>query len=156
MQKNSRHGASFLFGLYVLLMLWLLFGQRIGDVIYTEYGSALAANCNLIPFTTVIEMLVLLLSRQAASFAFINLAGNIVMFIPLGYLLPMIWTKLRSWQRILQCGSLSVFCIELLQLVTLLGSFDIDDLWMNILGIMIGYGLYRGTSALQTKSRERS
>ena len=156
MQKNSRHGASFLFGLYVLLMLWLLFGQRIGGVIYTEYGSALAANCNLIPFATAGEMLVLLLSRQAASFAFINLAGNIVMFIPLGYLLPMIWTKLRSWKRILRCGFLSVLCIELLQLVTLLGSFDIDDLWMNILGIMIGYGLYCGASAWQTKSRERS
>ena len=156
MPKIKRRGAAVLFGVYAILMFWLLFGQRIGAVAYTEYGSALAANCNLIPLATAAEMFTLLISRQAFSFALINLAGNVIMFIPLGYLLPIIWAKFRSWKHILRCGILIVLCVEVLQFVTLLGRFDIDDLWMNVLGIMIGYGLYCGVSAWKTIFWERS
>lgn len=64
---------------------------------------------------------------------------NIVMFIPLGILLPLlncIFTKVR-W--ILPAAFLTTLTIETLQLLAGLGFFELDDLFHNTLGGMIGY-----------------
>lgn len=64
------------------------------------------------------------------------------MFIPFGILLPLLYPKLRgSWGviGICFCGT---FFIEACQLITKRGIFEIDDIVHNILGALIGYGLF--------------
>lgn len=62
--------------------------------------------------------------------------GNVLMFIPLGFLLPILWRWFR-WSRVLALSLASVLFIELLQ--PLIGrSFDVDDLILNFLGACIG------------------
>ena len=71
--------------------------------------------------------------------AVINLGGNIIMFIPLGFLLPKVFRKLSSLPRILLITAGIITAVELIQLFTLVGSCDIDDLILNVLGAALGY-----------------
>lgn len=134
------------FVLYILLMFWLLFAQRVGrDSPYT-YWERIQANINLIPFRTIYEFI------QNASIAtrpyiimhsFINLIGNVAMFMPLGFFLPCIWVNLRKFWHTTLCAAICIGIIEIVQLFTLLGSCDVDDLILNLLGVAAGYGIYR-------------
>ena len=128
-----------LFLAYCALMLWLLFGQRM------DAGTA-EQNWNLIPFQTLKLYVRLLQSTQNAYLlrhAFINLVGNVVMFIPLGFFLPAIWVTMRKFFVCALCTTLVIVTIEALQYLTSLGSCDIDDLILNLPGAMLGWGLYR-------------
>jgi glycopeptide antibiotics resistance protein len=66
----------------------------------------------------------------------------VVLFLPMGYFLPMLWEQFRPLWRCLLNGALIITAIELIQLLTLLGRCDIDDLLLNLLGIALGYALY--------------
>ena len=72
----------------------------------------------------------------------VNLAGNVVLFIPIGYFLPRLWMKMRRFFPFLFTCILSVCLVEVLQLLTLLGSMDIDDLILNLFGMIIGYLIF--------------
>jgi glycopeptide antibiotics resistance protein len=72
----------------------------------------------------------------------INFVGNIVMFIPIGFLLPLLWKKFDAAWRTVGIGFLLSLFIEILQLPQMRSS-DVDDLWLNTLGASIGYILYK-------------
>ena len=74
--------------------------------------------------------------------AAINLLGNIVLFIPLGSFLPKLWIKSPQLWKVLLCVTGIIALVETVQVLTLLGRCDIDDLLLNLLGSAIGYGLY--------------
>ena len=63
---------------------------------------------------------------------------NILMLIPIGFLLPLLVER-----HTVLYGFLCSLCIEVFQLVTKRGYFEIDDLIHNTLGAVIGYGIYR-------------
>lgn len=67
---------------------------------------------------------------------------NIVMFLPLGFLVPLIWKQMANLIRILELGLGFSLFIEISQLLNN-RSTDIDDLLMNTLGALSGYLLYR-------------
>ncbi len=68
---------------------------------------------------------------------------NILLFIPFGYLLPLIWSKADRWWKVTLLGFSISLIIELLQLFTRLGYADVDDLINNTVGALIGYVLYK-------------
>ena len=139
------------FILYCITMLWLLFGQRIKWVNYSDYFDSLAHNINLIPFRTISEYL--FFPQDNSKHAFINLAGNIITFIPLGFFLPYFWEKFNFLTKHLLCSLLIILFIELFQLFTLLGSFDIDDLLLNIIGSAIGFFIFKLIKFNKTDSK---
>lgn len=67
---------------------------------------------------------------------------NIILFIPLGFLLPYMWPKLNFWKTTL-AGLLFSISIEGTQYFAQLGCCDIDDVINNTLGTCIGYGCFR-------------
>ena len=144
MQRPFKTTLRVIFLLYTVLMLWLLFGQRIGRLTVWDYREQLLLNLNLIPFATIDRYLHFLQVQQGALLrhAVINLAGNIVMFVPLGFFLPCFFPKLRAFLRLLPAAVCLILSIELIQLFSLLGSCDIDDLLLNLIGIFIGYPLF--------------
>ena len=73
---------------------------------------------------------------------FANLIGNILVFIPFGFLLPKAYPSCGKWWRVFYCASGFVICIELFQLFSAFGAFDVDDIFLNVLGAMIGYPFY--------------
>jgi glycopeptide antibiotics resistance protein len=127
---------------YVLLMLWLLFGQRMegGQLDISLRGDR--NKINLIPFETV-RLYWRVLQKGASAglliHSVINLAGNVVMFVPLGWFLPNLWKAFRGFFRTVIFGASLICLVELLQYMTGLGSCDIDDLILNTAGIILGY-----------------
>ena len=75
----------------------------------------------------------------------INLAGNVLLFIPIGYWLVRLWPRFRNFFLFLATCAGSILLIEALQLFTLLGSCDVDDIILNLAGMTLGYllGLLR-------------
>ncbi len=71
-----------------------------------------------------------------------NFLGNILLFVPVGELLPMMSEKHKSFWIILTGFCFSLL-IEITQFLTFYGCFDPDDVILNTLGTAIGYGLYR-------------
>jgi len=89
---------------------------------------------NLIPFKTIGHFIAIVPFHPATSF--VNLAGNIVLFVPYGVLLPLLAAyPLGRW---LALYSLGICTVELMQLVTKRGMLDIDDLILNVVGFLLG------------------
>lgn len=72
---------------------------------------------------------------------FINFIGNIVIFIPIGFLLPLLWRKFQNGFITVCFGFFISLAIEVLQLPQMRSS-DVDDLWLNTLGTLLGYVVY--------------
>ncbi len=68
-----------------------------------------------------------------------NLWGNILPFIPLGFLLPAAFAKLRPLYVAIPLCLLLIVGLETLQLYTGLGSFDVDDIFLNGISVLLGY-----------------
>ena len=128
-----------LFAAYSLMMLWLLF-DRAGYIEGIPYEEQL--KMNLVPFHTIRLFLNALRQHHYRTTAVINLVGNVVMFIPLGFLLPRAFPGLgKLWKTLLTAAGI-VILVEVLQMVTLLGTCDIDDLILNTIGALIGYTIH--------------
>ena len=101
---------------------------------------------NLVPFKTV----QLYLQSDLGAIAWANILGNLLLLVPFGALGPVAWRKLDRLGRILGAGLGISLAIEALQFakrfVDVLGmtrSVDIDDIILNVAGVVIGYALYR-------------
>ena len=74
---------------------------------------------------------------------FLNIFGNVAAFLPFGFFLPEIWRQVGRWYTMIVLSFTTSLCIELMQLVTKVGSFDVDDLLLNTIGGYLGYLLFR-------------
>ncbi len=83
--------------------------------------------------------------------ALVNLIGNVTMFIPLGIVWPAVFKKLNTHWKVIAAGIGVTLCIEILQLPFFGRASDVDDLIMNTIGYVIGYGIYLGVKKLRTK-----
>ena len=120
-------------------MLWLLFGQRMGT-------QMAAGTVNLIPLRTI-EGYMRELASPFYRRAVINIFGNILTFVPLGFFMPLLWEKLRKLFPFILAALTVIVAIELIQLVTALGCCDVDDLLLNLPGMLFGYLVWRVISA---------
>ena len=141
-KSNRTKRLKFFFFLYCAFMVWLLFFRSSGWIDGLSYEQQLRQNINLQPFLTIGNYWKVICHRsneQALMHCVINLGGNIFLFIPIGVLLPRIYPKLRIYFRFF-CACFGImFLVEVLQLFTLLGSFDVDDLILNLFGMTIGF-----------------
>lgn len=143
MKKNEKRSLGIiLFWIYVVAMVWLMFLQRLPSIFqdgsFENYGTQIILRLKLVPFETIKEFWNML-ERAWSTHAFINLVGNVLMFVPLGYGLPFLSKQARSF---LGCMIVSFFVIliaEMIQLFTLLGYFDIDDFILNLIGVAVGF-----------------
>ena len=103
------------------------------------YSSEDVVRYNLIPLKSINTQL----RHITNSWGIRNLLGNIVPFIPFGYLIPVVFNKINNYIRVFFAGLITVIGIELFQYVTKLGSLDIDDVILNMIAISIGYGLMK-------------
>lgn len=74
--------------------------------------------------------------------SFENLVGNVVVFIPYGMLLPAIWKRFRNFADTFLAALLFSLAIEVFQLFSAFGAFDVDDVMLNCAGAVAGYLIY--------------
>lgn len=79
---------------------------------------------------------------------------NVVAFIPLGFLLGCSFCKMRWWKMALFAADFSLL-IETLQFVTKRGFAEFDDVFHNVLGSLIGYGVYVGFAWVLKRVRRK-
>ena len=108
---------------------------------YSMQGSI---NYNLIPFRSMSTQI----ERITQWWALKNLLGNIIPFIPFGFLLPITYKKFSSAISVFVIGLASILVIESFQFFTKLGSFDVDDIILNMTGIVCGYVIFLVTNRL--------
>ena len=90
---------------------------------------------NIIPLKATLQMI-----RGLSPLRLIeNLAGNIILFIPFGILLPLAFKI--EWKTIFLGCLVSCF-IEAVQFAFAMGAADVDDIILNTLGAVIGYLIY--------------
>lgn len=110
---------------------------------------------NLVPFKTVMQFF----SAEDARFSqevwnikrIINLFGNVFLFVPLGFLLPIAYKKAEKFSVMFLAGSAYVLFIEITQYF-IYRATDIDDYILNMSGIVMGFLLYK-TVCKKTASR---
>ena len=137
--------SRFLFVFYCAVLLWLLFDRTPGWGSADTYAEVLRGNMNLTPLHTIKNYWTVVKRMDFSPIFYhcvINLSGNLLLFVPIGYFLPRLWPALRNFFLFLLTCSLAIILVELLQLVTLLGSLDVDDLSLNLLGMSLGYLLF--------------
>lgn len=136
---ERKHWKTLLFALYCLLMFWLLFGQRMDDGGFRELQLRPSRTLQLFWRALTISS-----DPGMRIHAFINLLGNVVMFVPLGFFVPWIWQCWRKFLRHFLLMSGIILCVELSQYVLRLGTCDIDDLILNLVGTTMGFALWKG------------
>lgn len=109
-------------------------------IVFKHSSNAALMGENLIPLVTIDMYLG---GKPNWDLAIQNLVGNIVLFMPLGLLLPIIYQRI-TWTRVLIAGILLSLALETLQLVLRIGSFDVDDIILNVLGVLFGFAAIKG------------
>ena len=94
---------------------------------------------NLIPFSNEIDI--------------VAYGLNVVLFVPLGLLAPVIWEKMDKLTNVIAVSVLFTMLIEISQLINF-RSTDVDDVILNVLGGVVGFGLFKLLDGL-TKSKYR-
>ena len=107
---------------------------RVGQLML-NFGGTQGGEANYLPFKTILPYL---FGHKGLLIAGINLVGNIVLLVPVGFLVPLIYRNV-TWKQVLILAGASGLLIETAQVILRVGIFDIDDVILNGLGVMIGY-----------------
>ena len=70
---------------------------------------------------------------------FLNVVGNVIAFMPFGFLLPPLMNYKTNWFVTTIWAFLFSLFVETIQLFFRLGSFDVDDMLLNTIGGLLGY-----------------
>lgn len=147
-KETIRNIVGVLFILYIaaLFFILFLFGRRSGNQFGLEVFSKEHFDMiNLIPFATISSFFEHLKDGTLSmNIVRMNMAANLIMFVPMGVALPVLFEKKfnKLWRVILFVAIL-VGVIEVLQFLTFAGSADIDDLILNTAGAVVGYVIIR-------------
>lgn len=166
--KKRNPVTAILFLCYGAFLVFLLFDRNptISDLPYWEQ---IRSRCNFVPWQTVGNYWDVLtrpeyymekwgtvsVYRYQAAVAAINILGNIVMFVPLGVFLPILWPRLQKAWKAISMGFLAIVLVELCQLVTLRGRCDVDDLLLNVPGVILGYAGWRFYQFCRKKRKKK-
>src|ERR1035437_2956825 len=120
-----------LFAFY-MIFLFQITVLRIGFPIKT-----VGTYINFIPFLKYYKMYSV---EKIGTFIYL-FVGNIIWFVPFGFLLPYIMKKEPGFFKTTLFGFFVSLSIEILQFVFHTGVSDIDDITLNVVGAMVGYSI---------------
>lgn len=112
-------------------------------------GFSFGSSVNLQPFRSIET----LIENMIYSSEYLNwyqnlgieidfIIGNTLLFLPFGFLIPAVFKKIDKYYKIFGVSLATVLLVEIMQVVLNVGSFDMDDVIYNVLGSILGYGIY--------------
>lgn len=126
-KKVTKFSQIIIFIYYIILLFNM--------VIFARYNSI--NSYNLIPFKSIIDII-----NQGNIYSIIiNILGNLIVFMPLEYFIIELFKINKPWINF-SLSFIIILIIEIVQLVFKIGVFDIDDLILCTLGMMIFYICY--------------
>lgn len=142
-----------------VLLFKLLLGRSafyFGNLTYFfetgDWHSIHGGLINLVPFRSTIRYLTEFDSYNI-DIVLMNTLGNVIIFIPFGFLLPLLFKQINNVKMASKIFIKFILLIESLQLLTFTGVFDIDDIMLNMLGALIGYGSFVGIKYILERVR---
>jgi glycopeptide antibiotics resistance protein len=140
MKKNLI--ATFILILYTTILIMVLVFKEVPAIrtssVILNFGGSHEGQPNLVPFRTILPFL---LGEKGFFIAFINLAGNIFLLIPVGFLVPFVYRNM-TWKKCIVVAVLAGLILEGMQALLHVGIFDIDDVLLNGFGVIIGFWLF--------------
>uniref|UniRef100_UPI00403F8B66 VanZ family protein n=1 Tax=Ornithinibacillus sp. FSL M8-0202 TaxID=2921616 RepID=UPI00403F8B66 len=142
MSSNKKKLTYYSIGLAYLLLLFICFFITIEPTfrLRSPFLGDLPSN-NYLPFNSILNYLNNF-SNYNFDIWFVKLLGNILIFIPLGIIAPIIFEKFNTIKWILFLVIIIRSSIEFFQYKLLIGVFDIDDIILSLIGGIIGFCLY--------------
>ncbi len=147
-----------LFALYLIGLASQTIIPRFDMGIYTSTGQFYfdiyvgidLSRVNLVPFKTIYSQLFVEnpLVDDWSSVTLLNLMANVFLFVPIGIFFPLLYKRYRTIKKVLYLGLLSTCLVEFIQLF--IGrSVDVDDILLNTMGVLLGYGAFILASKLK-------
>jgi glycopeptide antibiotics resistance protein len=135
--------SGFLLIAYCLLLIKVMVFKdlpviRIGSLMF-KFGGTQEAPANFLPFKTILPYL---MGQKGLIISGINIVGNIILLVPVGFLVPLIFRTMNR-KKTLTLAVATGFVIEGMQALLHVGIFDIDDVILNGLGVMVGYWAFK-------------
>ena len=131
---------------YTLFPIDIRFGER-----YIYYQDFI----NYVPIVSLLKI-------KAFDLLIRNIGGNIAMFIPIGLLLPVLWEKFRNFKNsLLVILSMSLLieifqCIENIFALSIRRICDIDDIILNTIGGIVGFGVFKVSRILHQRILQKN
>lgn len=114
---------------YALFMLLLLFYRN------RYFGEGYSYN--IVPFHTIKQYIVFR-HHFNSDIWFKNLAGNVVLFMPIGVFAPLLHIRYLNPLRLAALSVVMIGVVETAQMLIRVGSFDVDDIILNTAGALLG------------------
>lgn len=137
---------------YAMVVLWLTILSRSPDPKYTiifsffsAFRKAIVIDGGLDYFINTLFSNGLWASLKLIHIRLYHLEGvvlNVLLFIPLGYILPVLWPRMNIRILIISIAVTCSCMIEILQSIWHLGVGEFDDIINNLIGALIGFRLY--------------
>jgi len=126
---------------YALLIKVMVFKDlptiRIGRLMF-NFGGTDRGAANFIPFKTIVPYL---FGNQGLVIGGVNLLGNVALLVPVGFLAVLVCRNF-TWRKALLLSVAAGLSIETLQALLHLGIFDVDDIMLNALGVLVGFWIF--------------
>lgn len=147
--KIIRIFGKILFVLYIFFLVYFLFLAEW----YGRTGTVEEYRYNLELFKEIRRFITY--REQLGMFAVsANLFGNILIFVPYGFFISMAAERRGFFKTFFFSFGLSL-CVELVQLATRVGSFDVDDILLNTAGGILGYILFAVCNVIRRRYHVR-
>ena len=144
-KKIFRAVGKVLFLLYVVFLIYFLFLAEW----YGRTGISEEYRYNLELFREIKRFIIY--REQLGAFAvFANLAGNILIFVPYGFFISVASRERGFFKTLFFSMGLSL-CVEIIQLFTRVGSFDVDDILLNTIGGVLWYIIFLICNGIRRK-----
>ncbi|MCI8599137.1 MAG: VanZ family protein [Lachnospiraceae bacterium] len=135
--KKLRWGGRVLLAIYLACLIYFMFfSESYGrTAMHRDYQYNLVLFREIWRFIKYRDVL-------GPAAVFVNLAGNVAVFIPYGFALPLLFRKVHSFLQVTILSFGFSLLVETLQLILRVGCFDVDDLLLNTVGGCIGYLIF--------------
>lgn len=137
--RESRFMSDFLqkkFGGLRILLLQFSGSMIAGVTLFGREASEERIKFELRPFWTYVEI------AKGDSGLALQVFLNVLLFLPLGLALPLCFDSCRTVRHTIVVSALISAMIELIQGVSSIGLCELDDVFHNVLGALIGYGVF--------------
>lgn len=129
------------YGIFIILITIYRKPQAItNSKLYWDY---IERNIQIVPLRSIQDLVRVIFddtfSVNARIISAINIIGNIFIMAPVGFLIPNVIEKMKRLRYFLFFLIGGILSIELLQLFGTMGTFDIDDIILNVIGALFGF-----------------
>ena len=136
---NKHLISKFILAAYVALLIKMMILKDLPMIIIGQvrfnFGGIQERPANFIPFKSIVPYL---FGEGGWLIAGLNIIGNIILLVPIGLLVPMLYNKM-TWRKAILLAIGSGMVIEIIQVILHVGIFDVDDVILNAFGVIIGY-----------------